>query len=83
MEAKEGVVERFRRPSPSEGSLWWHATCLHHAPSALGSSRRCSLRTFLSVFVAAILAVVVVLCALALEPFRWCVVHLRRRAALS
>lgn len=42
------------------------------------------MRSLLAILVAMIVAVVFVLCALALEPVRWCVVHMRpwwRRSA--
>jgi hypothetical protein len=35
------------------------------------------MRSFLAILVAMIVAVVFVLCTLALEPVRWCVVHLQ------
>jgi hypothetical protein len=35
------------------------------------------MRAMLSLLVAVFVAVAVVLCALALEPLRWCVVHAR------
>jgi hypothetical protein len=46
------------------------------------------MRSFLTMLVAMLVAVVFVLCALALEPVRWCVVHMqpwwrRRPARLS
>jgi hypothetical protein len=43
------------------------------------------MRSFLTMLVAMLVAVVFILCALALEPMRWCVVHMqpwwRRRPA--